>query len=91
MASRKPLIAATERTNMDGIIMGANAAMGGEYQLKQAYAEEMQSRTIGQNINRRIAHLRAEIARLEGVREQLESGASLLDVRIEDLRQAMNY
>ena len=58
-----------------------------ESQVKEAY----QSRTIGQNINIRIASLKAEITRLEGVREQLESGASLLDVRIEDLRMAMNY
>ena len=49
------------------------------------------NRTIGQNINARIASLKAEITRLEGVRDQLEGGASLLDVRIEDLRQAMNY
>ena len=49
------------------------------------------SRTIGQNIDARIDSLKAEIQRLEGVREQLERGASLLDVRIEDLRQAMNY
>ena len=56
-----------------------------------AEKEAYMSRTIGQNINARIASLKAEITRLEGVREQLESGASLLDVRIEDLRQAMNY
>lgn len=49
------------------------------------------SRTIGENIDARIATLNAEIKRLEGVRDQLQSGASLLDVRIEDLRQAMNY
>ena len=49
------------------------------------------SRTIGQNITARILILTAEIHRLEDVRKQLESGASLLDVRIEDLRQAMNY
>lgn len=53
--------------------------------------QEYQSRTIGQNINARIECLKQEIVRLEGVREQLESGASLLNVRIEDLRQAMNY
>ena len=54
---------------------------------KSAY----QSRTIGQNIDMRIASLTAEIMRLQSVRGQLESGASLLEVRIEDLRQAMNY
>lgn len=49
------------------------------------------SRTIGQNIDDRIAALRQEIERLQGVKAQLQSGASLLDVRIEDLRSAMNY
>ena len=48
-------------------------------------------RTVGENIDQRIAILRAEIEWLEGVRKQLASGASLLDVRIEDLRNAMNY
>lgn len=63
------------------------AGVGQEQSEKAAYM----SRTIGQNINARITSLKAEISRLESVREQLESGASLLDVRIEDLRQAMNY
>ena len=73
-------------------LQGGTAAMAGEdrctpYDEKQAYL----SRTIGQNIDARIAMFRGEIERLQGVRAQLESGASLLDVRIEDLRQAMNY
>lgn len=74
-----------DRSNVLGAQMGISggALMDG----KEAYM----SRTIGQNINARIDSLRAEISRLEGVREQLESGTSLLDVRIEDLRQAMNY
>lgn len=58
-----------------------------ERAMKEAYS----SRTIGQNIDARIASLQVEIQRLMGVRKQLENGASLLDVRIEDLRQAMNY
>ena len=72
-------------------IASAGVALGSGAEMKHAVYVEMQQRTIGQNINARIASLKAEIARLEGVREQLESGASLLDVRIEDLRQAMNY
>ena len=67
--------------------MAQNSIRGAEMEAKDAYM----SRTIGQNINARIASLKAEITRLEGVRDQLEGGASLLDVRIEDLRQAMNY
>ena len=67
---------------------GQNAqTIDGPYEAKMAFV----NRTIGQNIDARIQNLRAEIERLEGVREQLTNGASLLDVRIEDLRQAMNY
>lgn len=47
--------------------------------------------TVGENIDRQIASLKAEIERLEGLRGQLRGGASLLDIRIEDLRRAMNY
>ena len=71
-------------------LQGSSAAQmvpAHEYAIKDEYSR----RTIGQNIDLRIAGLKAEIQRLEGVREQLQSGASLLDVRIEDLRQAMNY
>lgn len=67
------------------------AANYGQVAEKQSAHSQMMSRTIGQNIDQRIANLRAEIERLEGVRKQLENGASLLDVRIEDLRQAMSY
>ena len=69
----------------------------GNNQIEAAYANEglakitAMSRTIGQNIDARVASLKAEIARLEGVKAQLGNGASLLDVKIEDLRQAMNY
>ncbi len=66
--------------------MQAGQLIGGQ-QAKDAYM----SRTIGENIDQRIANLKAEIQRLEGVKTQLLSGASLLDVRIEDLRQAMSY
>ena len=75
--------------------MNENRVIGGALSMgaagQQVLGMHPESRTIGQNINARIAGLKAEIARLEGVREQLESGASLLDVRIEDLRQAINY
>jgi exonuclease VII small subunit len=69
----------------------------GEASFKQAVISDVEekqrsmSRTIGYNIEIRIAHYRAEIARLERVKKQLESGSSLLDIRIEDLHQAMNY
>ena len=67
--------------------IGAQVAQAHKYAIKDEYSR----RTIGQNSDLRIAGLKAEIQRLEGVREQLQSGASLLDVRIEDLRQTMNY
>ena len=67
--------------------MTQNSTQAGDIAAKEAYM----SRTVGQELNARIASLKAEITRLEGVREQLESGASLLEMRIEDLRQAMKY
>ena len=71
--------------------MSYGNALGMNQAAEAMKVQDCQARTIGQNINARIEYLKQEIARLEGVREQLESGASLLDVRIEDLRQAMNY
>lgn len=76
--------------NYAGAIVGGEADYA-DRAAKQLAHGQMMSRTIGQNIDQRIANLRVEIERLEGVRKQLENGASLLDVRIEDLRQAMNY
>lgn len=69
--------------------IGTGLVAAGQYAMdaKEAYS----NRTIGENIDTRITHLQGEIARLQGVKAQLESGTSLLNVRIEDLRQAMNY
>lgn len=69
-----------------GNMIGAQA-MGAAECAKDVY----QSRTIGDNIDYQIARHRAEIERLTLLRHHLQRGDSLLTVRIEDLRQAMNY
>jgi hypothetical protein len=69
---------------------GANG-ISGAMDVQSAQKMAVMDRTIGQNIDSRITELKAEIERLEGVKAQLQSGASLLDVKIDDLRRAMNY
>lgn len=49
------------------------------------------SRTVGENIDSRIASLRAQIEALEETKRKLAEPAGILNVRIEDLRQAMSY
>jgi uncharacterized small protein (DUF1192 family) len=44
--------------------------------------------TVVENINNKIAQLNAEIARLEESKKTL---APLLDMKIRDIREAMNY
>ena len=44
--------------------------------------------TVGENLDKRIAYLRSELERLEKSRESL---APLLNMRIRDIRDAMNY
>lgn len=44
--------------------------------------------TVGENIDRKISYLRAEIERLEQSKIDLEP---LLKMRIRDIRQAMDY
>jgi len=89
----RPAIWATPTKDEDMNVTTAAAGQiigGGEYQLNIGRQAQM-SRTIGENIDQRIKNLQFEIERLEGVKAQLANGSSLLDVRIEDLRQAMNY
>lgn len=50
-----------------------------------------QARTIGQNLDERIANLESEIKRLKELRDHLASGGSLLDVSIDALRMATAY
>ena len=44
--------------------------------------------TVGENIDTRITFLKAELARLEESKQTL---APLLNMRIRDIRDAMNY
>ena len=76
---------------LEGTVMGQNAISTHDYANKAAMVGEMQNRTIGQNIQAQIAHHKAEVVRLEGIAEQMRNGASMLDLRIEDLRRVMQY
>lgn len=71
-------------------LVGAQMALFSESSKLISHSEYMRH-TIGVNIDAKIASLKAEIARLEGVKADLAGGKSLLDIKIEDLRAAMNY
>ena len=68
----------------------------GTYQMNQlaekqtagAMIDDRGSKTVGENIDMKIAHLKMEIARLEDSKLTL---APLLGMRIRDIREAMNY
>lgn len=47
-----------------------------------------QSITVEENIDNKIRHLQAEIARLEASKQEL---LPLLGMKIRDIREAMNY
>jgi hypothetical protein len=74
-----------------------------EYQLKQMAAQNqacgqlgyaiqahIQPPTVGENIDRQIEIHRSAIARLEETRANLDK-ANLLNIKISDLREAMQY
>lgn len=76
--------------------------MNYENQMKQQYraatedtpyglvGQQIQMPTVGQNIDNQIRRHRDSIARLEATRASLDK-ANLLDLKISDLREAMNY
>lgn len=69
--------------------VGQLATMG---QVNKAYAdqvEQMAKITVRDNINAQIERAKAEVERLEGVRDRL--APELLDQRIVDLQQAMRF
>lgn len=55
--------------------------------LGSAVAQEYNP-TVGENLDNRIASLRAELTRLEAAKESL---GPLLNMRIRDVRDAMSY
>jgi len=66
-------------------IIGANSIRGTE----QKIAREVDyNPTVGENIDRRIAHLEHELAQAKASRESL---GPLLGMRIHDLRRAMDF
>ena len=69
--------------------MYGNGLIGAESQCKTNMADCVQQNpTVGENIETRIAMLKAELKRLEDSRETL---APLLGMKIRDIRDAMNY
>lgn len=74
--------------------MYENAISSGyDVQAKQAQMGLVDSRprTMRENIDRQIAAAEAHVARLKDLKAKLESGVSLLDLDMNDLRQGMNY
>lgn len=60
------------------------------YGAKNAVLLDLQSVTVGENIDRQIDRAIAEVERLKKVKDQLES-SGLLKISIADLRQAMQF
>lgn len=56
--------------------------------LGTAVCDRYENLTVGQNLDAKIANMRKELAALEHSKLTL---GPLLDMRINDLRQAMNY
>lgn len=65
---------------------GINTLAGCE--LQKEMCEVDRNPTVGENLESRIAMLKNELARLEASRETM---APLLNMRIRDIRDAMNY
>jgi hypothetical protein len=65
--------------------MYANAIMGAEQKLLR---DVDYNPTVGENLDRRIAHLEHELAQAKASRESL---GPLLNMRIHDLRRAMDF
>ena len=69
--------------------MYSNAIMGAAQARESMIAREVDyNPTVGENIDRRIAHLEHELAQAKASRESL---GPLLGMRIHDLRRAMDF
>lgn len=70
-------------------IIGGEEATGGYYANKIAVAKDVEfNPTVRENLDRRIAHLEHELAEAKASKEAL---APLLDIKIRDIRRAMDY
>ena len=68
---------------------GVNQIIGAEQAKQAAIAREVDyDPTVGENLDRRIAHLEHELAQAKASRESL---GPLLNMKIRDLRRAMDY
>lgn len=74
--------------NQIGTAAGQLAGYGADV-AKTEYAARLQKLTVRDNIEQQIAAAKAEVERLEGVRDRL--APELLDQRIVDLQQAMRF
>lgn len=66
----------------------ANGISPAAGQLESAAKARYEKLTIRDNLEQQIARAKAEVERLEAIRDRMSS--ELLDQRIADLRQAMN-
>lgn len=70
-------------------IIGGEEAMKAHYANQIAIAKDVDfNPTVRENLDRRIAHLEHELAEAKASKEAL---APLLDIKIRDIRRAMDY
>ena len=55
------------------------------------YGYDKKSPTLLENIDRRIADMKNQIERLELTKIEMQKPGGILNIPIDDLRQAMNY
>ena len=68
-----------------------NAISTGQADGQMKLAGALRPRTMRENIDWQIETCAAQMLRLQTLKTKIEAGASLLDIDMNDLRQAMNY